>query len=97
VGYARSALEQNSRIPSQGPDRQPSGETSLSEDHVVVQEQARKVTVRESRPKIAKEELDSLWAIMSQFREVGLEERRLAGKEVLKDVTLLDMSDDQLE
>jgi hypothetical protein len=45
-----SALEQNSRIPSQGSDRQPTGETSPSEDHVVVQEQAREATVRERRP-----------------------------------------------
>jgi hypothetical protein len=35
---ATSALEQNSRIPSQGSDRQPSGETPSTEDHIVVQE-----------------------------------------------------------
>jgi hypothetical protein len=46
-----SALEQNSRIHSQGSDRQPSGATFPTEDHIVVQEQARDVTVRESRPK----------------------------------------------
>jgi hypothetical protein len=44
-----SALEQNSSFPSQGSDRQPLGGASSSEDQVI-QEQARDVTVRESRP-----------------------------------------------
>jgi hypothetical protein len=46
-----SELEQNSRIPSQGSDRQPPVGLPLTEDHVVVQEQAREVTVRKSRPR----------------------------------------------
>jgi hypothetical protein len=92
-----SALEQNSSIPSQGSDRQPSGETLSTEDHVVVQEQARKVTVPESRPEISGKDLDSLWAVMSQSLEVDLAERKLAGKEVLKYMSIDRMSDDQLE
>jgi hypothetical protein len=50
------------------------------------------VTVPESRPKIAKEELDSLWVIVSQFNKIGLEERKAAGKEIVKSVRTEEMS-----
>jgi hypothetical protein len=75
-----SALEHNSRIPSQGSDRQTSGGTSSSGDQIVVQEQARVVTDPEIRPK---EEVTRLtggdldWTLFrEEFKDCFKNERR---------------------
>jgi hypothetical protein len=96
VPMATSALEQNSSIPSQGPDRQLPGETSLSGGGMGYWE-TREMTEPENRPEVSEEELNSLWVILSRRIEFDFEQRHLAGMEMLKRTDTLDMSDDQLE
>jgi hypothetical protein len=81
-----SALEQNSRLPSQGSDRQPAGETSFSEDHVVVQDEAREMTEPETRPKEDLLRLDRGDLRMHWFKNYNAEKNYIMSHELAKDL-----------